>query len=153
MKSFFVRVLNLLLIAGVIFAYNAVLKQRGQAEEIARLEAELAAANLRLERQTEETAADAEQESAYKDGVYEGSGTGFGGEIKVKVTVEKGKIMEVSIESAEQEDKAYFETAKSIVGDILEKQSADVDTVSGATFSSTGIREAAAQALEKAMGD
>ena len=153
MKSFFVRVLNLLLIAGVIFAYNAVLTQRGQAEEIARLEAELAAANLRLECQAEETATDAEQESAYKDGVYEGTGTGFGGEIKVKVTVEKGKIMEVSIESAEQEDKAYFETAKSIVGDILEKQSADVDTVSGATFSSTGIREAAAQALEKAMGD
>lgn len=33
---------------------------------------------------------------------------------------------------------------------IIEAQSADVDTISGATFSSTGIKEAVAQALEEA---
>ena len=33
---------------------------------------------------------------------------------------------------------------------ILEAQSAEVDTISGATFSSTGIKEAVAQALEEA---
>jgi uncharacterized protein with FMN-binding domain len=34
---------------------------------------------------------------------------------------------------------------------IIAAQSADVDTVSGATFSSQGIREAAANALEDAQ--
>ena len=40
--------------------------------------------------------------------------------------------------------------AKDIIEDIVDAQSADVDTISGATFSSTGIREAVTQALEKA---
>ena len=34
--------------------------------------------------------------------------------------------------------------------EIIEAQSADVDTISGATFSSTGIRNAAQEAIEKA---
>ena len=41
--------------------------------------------------------------------------------------------------------------AEDIIPEILEAQSAEVDTVSGATFSSTAIREASAQALEKAV--
>ena len=45
---------------------------------------------------------------------------------------------------------AYFAMAQDVIPDIIEKQSADVDTISGATFSSTGIRDAARQALEKA---
>ena len=40
--------------------------------------------------------------------------------------------------------------AKDKIEDIVDAQSADVDTISGATFSSTGIREAVTQALEKA---
>ncbi|MFQ9119118.1 MAG: FMN-binding protein [Mediterraneibacter faecis] len=34
---------------------------------------------------------------------------------------------------------------------IIEAQSAEVDTISGATFSSTGIKNAAEQALEQAV--
>ena len=40
--------------------------------------------------------------------------------------------------------------AEDIIPTILEAQSAEVDTISGATFSSTGIKEAVAQALEEA---
>ena len=47
---------------------------------------------------------------------------------------------------------AYLTTAESILDDILKAQSADVDTVSGATFSSTGIRDAVSDALEQAVG-
>ena len=42
--------------------------------------------------------------------------------------------------------------AEEIIPAIIEAQSADVDTISGATFSSTGIKDAVAQALEKAVG-
>lgn len=68
----------------------------------------------------------------------------------MEVKVEDNIITEVSILSAEKEDGAYLSMAKDIIPEILEAQSADVDTISGATFSSTGIREASKQALEKA---
>lgn len=71
----------------------------------------------------------------------------------MKVTVEQGKISDLEIVSAEQEDKAYLGIASGIVDDIFAKQSADVDTISGATFSSTGIRDAAAEALKEARGE
>ena len=40
--------------------------------------------------------------------------------------------------------------AKDIVKTILDKQTTDVDTISGATYSSTGIKNAVGQALEGA---
>lgn len=41
--------------------------------------------------------------------------------------------------------------AKDIIPKILDAQSAEVDTISGATFSSTGIKNATKQALDKAV--
>ena len=41
--------------------------------------------------------------------------------------------------------------AEDIIPSIISAQSADVDTVSGATFSSTAIRNATKQALDKAV--
>ena len=38
--------------------------------------------------------------SEYEDGVYYGTADGFGGEIRVEVTVKKGKIAKISVESA-----------------------------------------------------
>ena len=52
---------------------------------------------------------------------------------------------------AEKEDGAYLSMAEDIIPTIIEAQSADVDTISGATFSSTGIKNASEQALEKAV--
>ena len=69
----------------------------------------------------------------------------------MEVTVEGGKITGVEVTSAEKEDGAYLSMAEDIIADILEAQSADVDTISGATFSSTAIRDASARALEKAV--
>lgn len=153
MKSFFVRILNTLLIIGGILAYNSVLEQRALSEENARLQAELESANLRLEQKAQKAETASAEAGAYTDGVYEGTAAGFGGDITVKVTVEQGEISDLEIVSAEQEDKAYLGIASGIVDDILAKQSADVDTISGATFSSTGIRDAAAEALKEARGE
>ena len=68
----------------------------------------------------------------------------------VEVIVENGMISEINITSAQKEDGAYLSMAEDIIPTILEAQSAEVDTISGATFSSTGIKEAVAQALEEA---
>ena len=70
--------------------------------------------------------------------------------ITVLVTVENGTISEIEITSADGEDTAYLSMAEDIIPKIIEAQSADVDTVSGATFSSTGIRDAVSEALKQA---
>ena len=66
-------------------------------------------------------------------------------------TVKDGKIEAVEVTSAEKEDSAYLAMAEDIIPKIIEVQSAEVDTISGATFSSTGIKNAAEQALEQAV--
>ena len=66
-------------------------------------------------------------------------------------TVKDGKIEAVEVTSAEKEDGAYLAMAEDIIPKIIEAQSAEVDTISGATFSSTGIKNASEQALEQAV--
>lgn len=82
------------------------------------------------------------------DGVYSGSGTGFRGTTAVSVTVAGGVITDITIASY-QDDAPYFSRAESaIIPEILAAQSVNVDTVSGATFSSNGLLEAVANALK-----
>ncbi len=86
----------------------------------------------------------------YKDGTYYGTGKGFAGEVKVKVDISGGKIAAISIVSTKDGD-SYIKSASSILDSIVEKQSTNVDTVSGATFSSRGIIEAVRSALSQAV--
>lgn len=99
-----------------------------------------------------ETETQNESEEGYPDGVFAGEGTGFGGTIQVEVTIQGGAIQKIEVLSAEKEDSAYLEMAKEVTQRVVEAQSIQVDTVSGATFSSKGILEAVGQALEKAVG-
>lgn len=87
--------------------------------------------------------------SAYKDGTYYGTGKGFAGTMKVKVDISGGKIASISIVSTKDGD-SYVKIASSLLDTIVEKQSANVDTVSGATFSSRGIIAAVRSALSQA---
>lgn len=87
----------------------------------------------------------------YKDGTYTGTGEGFGGDIKVQVTVKNGKITSIDILSAEDETPSFLKQARGVIDRILAAQSTSVDVVSGATYSSEGIIYAVSEALEKAM--
>lgn len=87
--------------------------------------------------------------STYKDGTYYGTGKGFAGNIKVKVDIAGGKISAISIVSTKDGD-SYVKSASSLLDTIVEKQSTNVDTVSGATFSSRGIITAVRSALSQA---
>lgn len=89
-------------------------------------------------------------EGGYKDGTYQGSGTGFGGTITVQVTVSGGKITAVDILSAAGETGSYFASAQGVVSKVLSSQSPNVDAVSGATYSSNGIIQAVQNALSQA---
>lgn len=143
MREFWVRLVSTIAVVGLIFGYNSVLDTRAKDDQIAKLNAKI----------TDEKSSNSEESSggAYKNGTYTGEADGFGGTIEVEVKIEKHKVTEVNIVSADGEDGSYLSMAEDIIPKIVEAQSADVDTISGATFSSTGIKNAAKEALEKAV--
>ena len=143
MREFWVRLVSMLAIVGVLLGYNSVLDARAKEDEIARLSAQVAG--------NEQSDSENGGSTNYKDGTYTGEADGFGGTIQVEVKIEKSKIAEINVISAEKEDGAYLSMAKDIIPKIIDAQSADIDTISGATFSSTGIKNASEQALEKAV--
>lgn len=89
--------------------------------------------------------------SLYKDGTYEGSGQGFRrGTTTVSVVVKNGKISDITALS-NGDDRPFFSRAyNTVVQEIINNQSTEVNAVSGATFSSNGIMEAVADALSNA---
>lgn len=97
-----------------------------------------------------EDTATADSDNVYKDGTYTGEAEGYGGTIQVEVTLTGDEITSINVVSAPGEDSAYLSQAESVINSILSAQSTDVDTVSGATFSSTGILNAVDVALGKA---
>lgn len=91
----------------------------------------------------------AEPTYKYKDGTYSGSAQGFNGPVGVSVTVSKDKITAVSVTSS-TDDEPYISNAKALCSHIVSANSADVSGVSGATYSSNGIKGAVKAALAKA---
>ena len=144
-KNFISRALCLVLILAALMGYQS--HARTWAAEAEEREAEIA----EIEAWNREVLAEENGTAEYEDGTYEGSGIGFGGGIRVEVLIEDGTIKEINILQADDEDDAYLNTAEVILEDIINAQSAEVDTVSGATFSSLGIRDAVTDALEQAV--
>lgn len=91
----------------------------------------------------------AEPTYKYKDGTYSGSAQGFNGPVGVSVTVSKDKITAVSVTSS-TDDEPYISNAKALCSHMVSANSADVSGVSGATYSSNGIKGAVKAALAKA---
>lgn len=87
--------------------------------------------------------------SAYADGTYYGTGTGFSGALTVEVVISGGKISSIQIMDTSDGD-SYIQSASGLISNIIATQSTNVDTVSGATYSSVGIIEAVRNALSQA---
>ena len=145
MHRFWIKTCNLILVVALLFGYQAVVQSRAQKETIAELEYELQQKTVSGQPEEADGA-----DSPYADGTYTGEAQGYGGTVAVELTVENGKITDLTITSAEKEDTAYLDAASAVIDSILEQQSTDVDTVSGATFSSNRILHAAEDALRKA---
>ena len=147
-QNFLIRLTSLAIIVGVLFFYNSIACARQELiKNNEMLISKVEAYNESIKGQENKE----KESSAYVDGTWEGTGTGFGGEIKVSVMVQDGKIKDVEIVSAKSEDPAYFDMAKVLTKRIVEAQNTKLDTVSGATYSSTGILDAATDALSKAV--
>lgn len=89
----------------------------------------------------------------YTDGTYSGSANGYRGTTSLTVTISNGNIDTITIDSYE-DDSEFFNRAKNtIIDEIITSQSLNVDTVTGATFSSNGIIAAVTDALSNALSD
>lgn len=173
--NFWFKLFNFLLCVCVIFGYNFFVDINAKDNTIKELNTKVSSLEKQVEyddtyiediktkinknngkeSKVEETATSSTTSSTtsskYKDGTYDGEAKGFGGNIKVSLTVKDDKITEINVVSADKEDSSYLASAKNIINTMIDKQSTDVDTVSGATFSSTGIKKAATIALSKAL--
>ncbi len=83
----------------------------------------------------------------YEDGVYTGVAKGYRGNTEVEVTVENGYITSVELISTDDDMEFMAMADRSCIKAIVSSQSTDVDTVSGATYSSYAIINAVANAL------
>ena len=86
----------------------------------------------------------------YKDGEYFGKASAYNGNVEVKVTISGGKMTAIDIVKTKDDEDYFFDAQKTVIPEILEKQSTDVDAVAGATTSSEGIAHAVEKALEQA---
>jgi len=86
--------------------------------------------------------------SSYKDGTYTGQGTSRRGDVWVSVQVQGGQIANVSITRSTLQ--YPLRDIASLPGEVVQRQSAQVDIVSRATYSSTAFRDAVTQALSAA---
>lgn len=88
-------------------------------------------------------------ETTSQSGEFEGKADGYAGEILAKVKLEDGKIKEIETEENETDTIGHIAIEK-LTDEIVEKNSLDVEIVSGATVSSTAFLEAIKAALDSA---
>lgn len=90
-----------------------------------------------------------EKAPAYKDGTYPGEAQGMK-PLKVSVEVKDGKIAKVEVVEHEETEGIADPALDQVPAAIVEKNSTEVDSVSGATITSDAIKEAVNKALESA---
>ena len=87
--------------------------------------------------------------SGYRDGTYAGSGNSRHGGVTVRLVVSGGKITSAAITSCQT--RYPCSQISSLQGQVLSRQSAKIDHVSGATDSSNAYRQAVTAALAQAV--
>lgn len=137
-------------VAGSLYGYKVpVYEMNASVGETQEQQDEVPVVKTSTEDAEDETAEDEEQAKGsfdLEDGVYQGTGTGYRGDITVAVKIKDKQIASIEILSA-SDDEPFFGRAKGLIDQIIKKQSTKVDTVSGATYSSKGIISAVKNAL------
>ena len=117
----------------------------GVSGDVARKTAELL--NIHYGFMAAPAVAEAETELAANE--YIGEANGFGGPIKVKVTMDGDKIAKIDVLSHGDTPGICDKAFATIPQAIIDAQSTQVDVAAGATFSSQGIMAAVEDALSK----
>ena len=92
-------------------------------------------------------------EGAFTPGEYEATSQGFGGAVAVKLTVDGEKVTAAEVSGPNETPAIGGQALEQFKTRLIGITSADeVDAVSGATFTSTGIKMAVADCLAQAQG-
>jgi uncharacterized protein with FMN-binding domain len=86
--------------------------------------------------------------TVYRDGTFQGQGTSRRGGFRVAVTIQGGAISNVAITQSTTQYPASRVAA--LPGQVVARQSAQVDRVSGATYSTQAFQQAVQQAQAQA---
>mgnify|MGYP002539063827 CR=1 FL=1 len=78
-------------------------------------------------------------ENVYTPGTYAAQAKGFGGVVSVSVTFDEKGMTDVQVEAPDETSGIGSVAAEKLPAAILNAQSAQVDTVSGATFTSKAV--------------
>ena len=87
-----------------------------------------------------------------EDGIYTGTAEGFGGDLVVDVTISGGEITDVTVRPHQETPFIADSAIEELTGKIVQTQSANVEAVSGATYTSKALIAAVEEALNKASG-
>ena len=102
---------------------------------------------------TTASSVNADVAGSYTPGSYTASADGFGGPVDVTVEIgEKGGISNLTVTGESETPDVGGAAIPLLKQAILTKQDADVDAVTGATFTSDAVKLAAAEALAQAGG-
>lgn len=93
------------------------------------------------------------QNKNIKDGTYEGSATGYYGDIQVSVTFDSGNITDITVTPDSDTDIMTASAVKTVTNHIQKEQSINVDVQTGATTTSNAIIDAVKDAITQAHGD
>ncbi|MCI8388723.1 MAG: FMN-binding protein [Clostridiales bacterium] len=88
--------------------------------------------------------------SNWNDGVYTADADGYDGKISAVVTIEGGRITSIEAKTREQDQWFFEQAGATIIDEIIKSQNTEVDVVAGSTYSSKGLMDAVAKALEQA---
>lgn len=93
------------------------------------------------------------QESGLKDGTYSSTQAGFGGDVVVNATIESGKLSKIELIGDDETDGIGKAALPTLQEQILEKQSAEIDGVSGATVTSNAVKLGIEDIIKQASGE
>ncbi len=95
----------------------------------------------------------AQANGIYTPGTYTGEAQGFAGPVKVSLTVDANKITDVKVEGADETPTVGGAALEPLAEQIKAAQSEKIDGVTGATYTSDGVKAALALALAAAKGE
>ena len=92
----------------------------------------------------------AKKEASLVDGTYTGSAQGFASTVTVTLEVKDGAVSAVTIDGSGETHPTISDVLTELTSQLEKAGSAEIDGVSGATYTSNAVKEAAASAYEQA---
>lgn len=86
----------------------------------------------------------------YQDGTYTATVQGYAGEFDISVELKEDKIVNITIGENEETPSIGGVAATQMAKNIQEANSSDVDVITGATYTSTAVKQGVENALSQA---